>query len=113
MEYPEHEKLHAKETESRIISEFLDFLSEQGIQLGKPHKHTGACMDDNLQRIRCGIPAGELWQGHVPNHEQLIGLFLDIDPKKLSDEKEAMYQTLRKASRVKTRRETHSAHLRP
>lgn len=128
--YPEHEKLQAREQESLTISEFLDFLSEQQLHLGKYHthtddctvvtrrelcqeithkdqeevpgrwhrkgKHTDECYYDSISHT-CGLNEQFLYSHDIPTNEQLIGLFLNIDPKKLSAEKDAMYEELKAA----------------
>jgi hypothetical protein len=91
--YPLHEKLKAHEHESRVLSGFLDMLDEQGLTLGKYHSHTEECFYEHEEwgRTRgCGLQEG-LYSFDVPSKAELIGLYLDIDPKALSAEKDAMY----------------------
>lgn len=80
--YPLHEKLIEHKDEAETLSGFLDWLSEQGLWIAEPHKHEG--WDDRLVPTR-------------RRNEDLIGGFLDIDPKGLAAEKDAMYQALRRA----------------
>lgn len=96
MKYPEHEKLKAKEHESHVLSGFLDMLDEQGLTIGKYHEHNDECYDGD-DRV-CGL-RNELYDFGVPSKAELIGLYLDVDPKKLSAEKETMYQELVAAQR--------------
>lgn len=76
--YPEHEKLQAKQRETSILSEFIDFLSEQGWELAE--------FDNRTER---------LWPIRK-RPDEIIGLFLEIDPKKLEREKVAMLNEIRK-----------------
>lgn len=78
--YPEHEKLKAKEREASTISGFIDFLAEQGWEL--------ASFNDKDER---------LWPIHK-RPDEIIGMFLKIDPKKLEQEKQAMLKEIRKAN---------------
>lgn len=94
--YPLHEKLKAREHESHVLSGFLDMLDEQGIHLGKFHEHTEDCYYEHREwgRTRnCGL-SDNLYDFGVPTKTELIGLYLDIDPKALSAEKDAMYAEL-------------------
>lgn len=130
--YPEHDKLRAHEAESLTVSDFLDFLQEQKLHLGKYHthtddcrkverkylcheitderqihvegrwhrkgEHTEACYYDDVT-YTCHLGEQFLYPFDIPTNEKLIGLFLDIDPKKLSAEKDAMYEELRSQAR--------------
>lgn len=78
--YPEHEKLKAKQREAGTISSFIDFISEQGWEL--------AVFDDHTERLRT----------IRQRPDEIIGLFLEIDPKKLEQEKRAMLAEIRKAN---------------
>lgn len=80
MDYPEHEKLKAHESEARTLSGFIDFIAEQGWELCK--------WDDNQYAPR-PWPITE-------RPEQIIGMFLEIDPKKLEAEKVAMLEEVRR-----------------
>jgi hypothetical protein len=92
-QYPEHEKLHANTLESHVLSGFLDMLDERHIFLATYHEHESQCYDEEKVR-QCGLSETRLYDYFTPTKEQLIGLYLGIDPKKLSAEKEAMYQEL-------------------
>lgn len=83
MKYPEHEKLKANEASALTLSGFLDFLSEQGWSIAEYPEHS-----DYLHSIRQGP-------------DQIIGLYLGIDPKKLSKEKDAMVKELQKVANKK------------
>lgn len=76
-EYPEHEKLKAKEREALTIGSFIDFLSEQGWEIAE--------WNDEAER---------LWSIRK-RPEEIIGLYLRIDPKKLEAEKQAMLKAIR------------------
>ncbi len=76
MKYPEHEKLKARECEADVLSGFLDFLSARSWLIAE--------YTEESERL---LPVRE-------RNEQIIGLYLDIDPKKLSAEKDAMYREL-------------------
>lgn len=96
MKYPLHEKLKAREHESHVLSGFLDMLDERNLVLASYHSHTDGCLDDDGDRDPdlCGLNERDLYTFSAPSKEQLIGLYLDIDPKALSAEKETMYQEL-------------------
>ena len=91
--YPLHEKLKAHEREANILSAFLDMLDERGLWLGQYHTHTENCLDEDGDRDRdkCDLNEQTLYTMFTPRKEQLIGFYLDIDPKALSAEKDAMY----------------------
>lgn len=80
--YHEHEKLKAKDREARTVSSFIDFLTEQGWELAAWNDK-----DEQLHPIR-KRPA------------EVIGLFLEIDPKKLEAEKQAMLDEIRRSGRT-------------
>lgn len=90
--YPLHEKLKAMEREANVLSGFLDMLDEQGLTIGKYHEHNDECYDGDNRT--CGLSTGRLYDFAVPSKTELIGLYLEIDPKALSVEKETMYQEL-------------------
>ncbi len=79
-EYPEHEKLKAKQKEVSVLSEFYDFMGEQGWEI--------AAFDDKSERL---FPIRQ-------RPDEIIGMFLGIDPKKLEAEKRAMLEEIRKAN---------------
>lgn len=80
--YPEHEKLRASEREAQTLSSFIDFIAQQGWELCK--------WDDNQYTPRP-------WRiQETP--EEIIGMFLGIDPQKLEAEKVAMLKEIRKAN---------------
>lgn len=74
--YPLHEKLKAHEREARALGGFLDMLDEQGLTIGKYHEHTEDCNN------ACGLRT-ELYDFGVPSKTELIGLYLEIDPKEV------------------------------
>lgn len=77
--FPEHEKLRARQYDASLLSGFIDFLAEQGWELAQMDKH------------------GDLWPIHK-RPEEIIGMFLGIDPKKLEQEKQQMLNEIRKAN---------------
>lgn len=126
--YPEHEKLRAVHDQTLLLSEFYDWLGEQGCYIGKYHKHDEGCtvVERKLRCIKgyhtvkgrpddlsyhdescwyddvshpCGLRESELYTHDVPRPAGLFGLFFDIDPKKLSAEKDAMVKDMRAAAR--------------
>ena len=81
--YPEHQKLKAVKHESQAIGEFLEWLSENEMQI-------------------CKIQPGEFirhggYEAVRDSTEQLLARFFEIDLKKISDEKDAMLEELRSA----------------
>ena len=116
--YPEHEKLQAHEQESLTLSSFYDWLSANGYHIARFHEHTHKCYAENGSDGRgrsdkdglrwhsgeriCGLSPARLYTFDVPPPDKLFGLYLDIDPKKLSAEKDAMYQELRRACKRPT-----------
>jgi hypothetical protein len=115
--YPLHEKLHAHKTESFTVSEFLDMLDEEHIQLGRYHEHgpecrgeREICMNTRIGHVHkpecfieanvCGFHEHCLYNIGVPTKDQLIGMFLGIDPKELSKEKDRIYEDLVQQSNV-------------
>lgn len=81
--YPEHEKLRMYERECGTLSGFLDFLSERGWFIAEYTEKFD-----------------EAFSVHESN-DQIIGLYLDIDPKKLGAEKNAMVDEIRTEDRNK------------
>lgn len=78
--YPEHEKLKTKQHEASTISSFIDFVAEQGWELAE--------FDDQSER---------LFSIRL-RPDEIIGMFLEIDPKKLEKEKQAMLAEIRDAN---------------
>ena len=76
--YPEHEKLKARQRDIGLLISFIDFIAEQGWELAE--------FDDTTERL--------LTVRQRP--EEIIGLFLNVDPKKLEQEKRAMLAEIRK-----------------
>ena len=85
-QYPEHEKLKARQRDVGLLSEFIDFLAEQGWELAQ--------FNDKDER---------LWPIHK-RPEEIIGLFLEVDPKKLEQEKQAMLAEIRKLNAEQEKR---------
>lgn len=75
--YPEHEKLKANEDKAMLIGSFIDFLREQGWELAEWYDKR-----EELVSVR-------------KRPDEIIGLFLGIDPKTLEKEKQAMLDEIR------------------
>lgn len=84
--YPEHEKLKARQRDVGLLSEFIDFIAEQGWELAQ--------FSDKDER---------LWSIHK-RPDEVIGLFLEIDPKKLEQEKQVMLTEIRKLNAEQEKR---------
>lgn len=78
--YPEHEKLKARQRDVGLLSEFIDFIAEQGWEL--------ASFNDEDER---------LWPIHK-RPDEIIDMFLEIDPKKLEQERKAILAEICKAN---------------
>lgn len=76
--YPEHEKLKKRERDALLIGNFYDFIQEQGWELAEWSNEA-----ERLIKV-------------YKRPEEIIGLFLGIDPKKLEAEKRAMLDEIRK-----------------
>jgi hypothetical protein len=114
--YPEHEKLRAVHDQTLLLSEFYDWLESNGYHLARFHGHTHSCYEESgsdgpgrpdADGLRwhsgdrmCGLRTDVLYSYGVPPPSQLFGLYFDIDPKKLSAEKDAMYEELRATNRA-------------
>jgi hypothetical protein len=103
---PELDKMKAVREQSQAIGEFIDiFLSEKGVQLGKPHVHTSQCPgweDDEgvIKRIRgvsndCGFKTDEFEPFHY-SLEKLLAEFFKIDLAKCETERRAILASIRK-----------------
>lgn len=79
--YPEHEKLKAHQSEALTLSGFLDFLSGRGWEIAEFNEDY-----ESLHAIR-------------KRPDEIIGLYLGIDPKKLSKEKDSMVKELQRAAK--------------
>lgn len=79
--YPMHEKMKEHREEARIISEFLDFLSEADVSLAKWNER------DQLE-------SASYTDRRFSAKDRVIGAFLEIDPDALSREKDEMYAEL-------------------
>lgn len=81
--YPEHDKLKKYKRDAATLSGFIDFISEQGWELAEWSDKT-----ERLLSIR-------------QRPDEIIGLFLGIDPKKLEAEKQAMLTEIRQSNEAK------------
>lgn len=78
--FPEHEKLRARQYDASLLSSFIDFVSEQGWEIAEWNDKS-----ERLFNIR-------------QRPEEIIGLFLGVDPKKLEQEKREMLKQIRTAN---------------
>lgn len=88
-QYPEHEKLTLIQENSQLLGEFLDFLSRSPYQL--------TVLEENVRGDLVPRPL-------VLTDKQIIGLlgeFFGIDITRLNDEKEKMYQEIRRQNQVR------------
>ncbi len=104
---PECDKLANQDKEHRTLIDFMEWLQEQGIQLGKFHKHKEDCYTPHthdkacfhgctIKRNKiCGYHEDEL-AGLTRKSENLIMDFLDIDLIKLDKERRDMLDQMRK-----------------
>lgn len=77
------EKLNSVGDERRTLNEFLEWLeTEQGIAL---------C---NREQTDSGFAKHGYYEPIRKKHEELVFEFLEIDPKKLEDERRAMVEDL-------------------
>lgn len=79
MAYPLHEKLKENKDHAEAVSEFLDFLEEKDLHIAK---YSGA--RGNIQLYPFPM-----------SKDNLIGMFLGIDPTELEAEKMDMLNKLR------------------
>ena len=83
--YPEHEKLKARQRDVGLLSEFYDFIV---------HDRCWAIAEyadnDRMYPVRL-------------RPDEIIGLFLGIDPKKLEAEKRVMLDEIRQVNDVRNR----------
>lgn len=77
--YPEHVKLRAVSNESQKIGNFLNWLLNE--------KNLTLCVAEPQRREVEYVPTTE-------GIDSLLGEYFDIDPKKLSEEKDAMVAEL-------------------
>ncbi len=90
---PELDKLNSVIGGRNTIVQFLDWLQEQGIELAAYHKHTAACNNEEGDRV-CGTSTERLWAVNK-RHEKLAHEYLDIDEKKVEQERQALLESIR------------------
>lgn len=81
-DYPEHDKLKALNGHNQTVGQFLEWLSEQGIDLCR--------YDDSVSKYH-PYPITD-------SHTSLMAKFFEIDENKLEAEKLAMLTSLRTAA---------------
>lgn len=91
--YVEHDRVAAVKAESQAIGQFLEWLSEEGLELARRHEHADGCYDED-GRLACGYRRDELAAEHS-SIEVLLARYFDIDLNKLEAEKRAMLARLR------------------
>ena len=92
LKVPMCEKLRAVADQRSTVTDFLDWLSEQGIVLCKLHTHTRECKERGLRT--CGFRDNEYYSVHE-NPDRMILRFLEIDEKQLEAERQALLESLR------------------
>lgn len=105
---PELDKMKSVHEKSQAIGEFLDiFLSEKGVQLGKPHKHDQNCAgwDEHRGRYNPGLDGGcsfhtNEFESFDFTIEKLLAEFFGIDLKKCESEREAILNHIRKPNDI-------------
>ena len=110
--FPEHESLAGVRDQSQSIGEFLEWLGERGIRLGRFHEHTKDCVnpewhddvnkgkdrlfsDDWVPKYSCGYDTDEFAVVHY-NIENLLAEYFEIDLDKLEKEERQILEQLRK-----------------
>lgn len=83
-QYPEHEKLDKVVDKSQEYGEFLDWFRSQGYVFARYTE------GDSSRWVEPALVPADF------KIEDMLGKYFDIDPKKLSAEKEAMYQEIRR-----------------
>ena len=87
--YPEHEKLAKIKDQSQSIGEFLEWLADdQRVLFRKRHECDNHC-DEDCDSDGCEVP-------YWTRVEDLLAVYFEIDPKKLSIEKDEMLAEIRK-----------------
>ncbi len=112
--YPEHERMEKVSQESQSIGEFLEWLSEKGIEMGRIHSHDDGCHGPHNRMncisefakpchcppertdLICGWHEDEMMPTR-DSMEDLIAEFFGIDLTKIEKEKREMIEDLRKA----------------
>lgn len=89
---PMCEKLSAASARRSTVTDFLDWLTEQGIVLCKTHTHTRECKERGLRT--CGFREDEYYSVHE-NPSKMVLRFLEIDEKQLETERQALLESLR------------------
>jgi hypothetical protein len=90
---PELDRMLDVRDKSQIIGEFIEWLTEQSIQLCKPHEHSDECYEDS-GHISCDMIRGELWPVHIAT-EKLLAQYFEIDLAKCEEERRAILDSLR------------------
>lgn len=88
---PELDKLNAVVSDRNTICQFLDWLQEQGMEIAAYHKHTDACEEGEV----CGLSEQRLYSVNIRG-ETLAHQYLEIDEKKVEEERQALIESLSK-----------------
>ncbi|QGJ92737.1 hypothetical protein QDA04_gp67 [Microbacterium phage Megan] len=99
--YPEHARLQALDGDNDTIGAFLEWLSEQGYVIAE--HGTGEPDDDRSEH--------RLWAVHR-SIESWLAQYFNINPVKISAEKDAMLRAMREAQGLdadgRTKEDTHA-----
>ena len=108
--YPQHEKLAKYETESLVVSGFLDFLSELQIHLAVFHKHDEDCFETSDTDVGSGRRrvcklSDEVLYFARDTPEELIAAYFKIDLDAFHEEKRIMEAAVRAAAQQQQTKE--------
>jgi len=94
---------HARETlRTQEISDFLDWLGEQGIVLSRPHEHGDSCYDttdEDREYPTCGLEQEQLLFYHHETKEKLLARYAGVDLAGCEEERVALLEEMRKRHR--------------
>lgn len=99
--YPEHTKLAKVAADSQVCGEFLEWLQAR-YTLAQYHTHTDECSAEPGGQVTCGHTDKMPYPTHV-DATKLLAEFFEIDSAKLEAEKQAIYEKLQDAARVRRR----------
>lgn len=89
---PELDKVRAVHERSQAIGNFIEWLQEKGIHLGKHHQHDDDCFSGGFRM--CGYKQDELVRFHY-SISGLLAEHFDIDLQKVEAEKMAILEAFR------------------
>lgn len=91
--YPEHEKLEKVQSQSLVLSDFLDWLYTENISLAQSHEHTENCRDEDGD-LFCGCYDGQLLPVRK-SMEEWLAQYFRIDLTAVEREKRQMLDYVR------------------